>query len=155
MTPHFGSVSTDKMRTLLQAISSSSARMRAMAVPMCWPISARIVFTVTMPSLSRLYQIVGSKALDPDSPAVISPGAKPNVTVAPARPTRKPRRESVNFCSSLPIGGNLSGFGRSLFDGAADADVGHATAEVAGHHGVDVSIGRRWKIIEKRYRLHD
>ena len=45
----FGSVSTAQMRTLFQSTSSSSARMRATAVPMCWPISARVMFTVTMP----------------------------------------------------------------------------------------------------------
>ena len=44
-----------------------------MAVPMCWPISARMMFTVTMPSRSRLYQIVGSKGLDPNSCAAPCP----------------------------------------------------------------------------------
>jgi hypothetical protein len=62
---------------------------------MCWPISARVMFTVTMPLRSKLYQIVGSKRLDPDSSAVPSPGAKPNVTAAPAKQTRKARREPL------------------------------------------------------------
>jgi 4-hydroxythreonine-4-phosphate dehydrogenase len=95
MMPHFGSVSTAEMRTLLQSTSSSSARMRATAVPICWPISAWVMFTVTIPSRSTLYQIVGSKRSDPDPCAAPSFGAKPNVTAAPARPTRKPRRESA------------------------------------------------------------
>src|SRR5262249_31677966 len=121
MAPHFGSVSTAKMRTLLHSTSSSSARMRAMAVPMCWPISARMMFTVTIPSRSRLYQIVGSKGSDPCSSAAPSFGVNPKVTAAPAKPTRKLRRESALSCSSLLIGGHLPEFGGSLFDGVADA----------------------------------
>ena len=61
ITPHLGSVSTASIRTFAQSASSSSARMRASAVPMCCPISARMTFTVTTPSPSMLYQIVGSK----------------------------------------------------------------------------------------------
>src|SRR5215475_716693 len=142
MTPHFGSVSTAEMRTLPQSTSSSSARMRAMAVPMCWPISARMMLTVTMPLRSRLYQIVGSKGSDPCSSAAPSFGVNPKVTAAPANPTRKLRRESALSCSSLLIGGHLPEFGGRLFDGVADADIGHATAKVPGHDGIDVSIGR-------------
>jgi hypothetical protein len=47
------------------------------------------MFTVTMPLPSMLYQIVGSKELDPDSSAVLPRSEKPNVTAAPAKPTRK------------------------------------------------------------------
>ena len=32
--------------------------------------------------------------------------------------------------------------GSGLFDGVADADIGHATAKVTGHDGIDVLIGR-------------
>jgi hypothetical protein len=53
------------------------------------------MFTVTMPLPSMLYQIVGSKGLDPDSSAVPPRSEKPNVTAAPAKPTRKVRRESA------------------------------------------------------------
>src|ERR1043166_8524578 len=155
MTPHFGSVSTAKIRTLLHSTSSSSATMRAMAVPMCWPISARVMFTVTTPSRSTVYQIVGSKGFDPDSCARPSPGAKPNVTAAPAKPIRKSRRESALGCSSLLIGCNLPRLGSSLFDGVANAHVSHAAAQVAGHDGIDVLIGGREKVVDERHRLHD
>src|SRR5215510_15242513 len=155
MAPHFGSVSTAKMRTFLHSTSSSSARMRAIAVPMCWPISARMMFTVTIPSRSRLYQIVGSKGSDPCSSAAPSFGVNPKVTAAPAKPTRKLRRESALSCSSLLIGGHLPEFGGSLFDGVADAYISHATAKVPGHHGIDVLIGRRRKVVDERHRLHD
>jgi len=37
--------------------------MRASAVPTCWPASARMMLTVTLPSRSILYQMVGPKAL--------------------------------------------------------------------------------------------
>src|SRR4030095_14598699 len=53
------------------------------------------------------------------------------------------------------MGRHLPGLGSRLFDGIADTDVGHATAQVAGHDGVDVMIGRGRKVTEQRYRLHD
>src|SRR6267378_1869439 len=66
ISPHCGSESTWTIRTLLQSASSSSARMRASAVPTCWPISARMMLTVTVPLGSIPYQIVGSnKSLTP------------------------------------------------------------------------------------------
>jgi hypothetical protein len=62
---------------------------------MCWPISARVMFTVTMPLRSTLYQMVGSKVLDANSSAMPPRSEKPNVAAAPAKPTRKVRRESA------------------------------------------------------------
>src|SRR5262245_3772115 len=53
------------------------------------------------------------------------------------------------------MGGNLSNLGSRLLDGGANADVGHATAQVAGHDGIDVLIGRGRKVVEERHRLHD
>src|ERR1700722_4816695 len=149
ITPHFGSVSTAAIRTLFQSASSSSARMRASAVPICCPISARMTLTVTMPSRSILYQMLGSNALCGDTgiaSASASTGAKPKATLAPATPIRKERRDSERAssaarCWSLAIGELLPHFGSSLFDSLANADIRHAAAKIAGHYSVDVLIG--------------
>src|SRR5262245_59257176 len=53
------------------------------------------------------------------------------------------------------MSGNLSDLGSRLFDGGADADIGHAAAQVTGHDGIDVLIGRGRKVVDERYRLHD
>jgi hypothetical protein len=52
--------------------------------------------TVTTPSPSMLYQIVGSKPFaDPDDALLnASAGAKPNASPAPTMPIRKPRRDN-------------------------------------------------------------
>ena len=71
------------------------------------------------------------------------------VTAAPAMLTRKARRENVLRCLTLLIGGNLLRLRSGPFDRVADADVGHATAQVAGHDGVDVLIGRGRKVFDK------
>src|SRR5271166_915414 len=143
--PHFGSVSTASSRTLSQSASSSSARTRARAVP--------------TPSRSMLYQMVGSNARGAiGAAAIASLRAKPNANVAPAIPTTKPRRDSVRISPwrwSLVIGGALAELVGSLFDGLADADIGHASAEVACHHGVDVLIARSREVLQEGRRLHD
>src|SRR5271169_270741 len=137
--------------------------MRASAVPTCCPISARMMLTVTMPSRSMLYQIVGSNALCVGTDvAATSPsvGAKPKTTTVPTAPIRKPRRDSARVWPaarywSLAIGSLLPKFGSGLFDGFADADVSHAAAEIAGHHAVYVLVAWRWKILQQCRRLHD
>src|SRR5215831_15322971 len=53
------------------------------------------------------------------------------------------------------MGSNLLGLGSGLFDGVADADIGHATAKVTGHDGIDVLIGWGGKVVDERRRLHD
>src|SRR5215471_21577202 len=53
------------------------------------------------------------------------------------------------------MGSNLLGLGSGLFDGVADADIGHATAKVTGHDGINVLIGRGRKVVDERRRLHD
>src|SRR6202047_1435948 len=156
ITPHFGSVSTAVIRTLSQSASSSSARIRASAVPICCPISARTTLTVTIPSRSMLYQILGSNVLGGDAgitSASASTGAKPKATLAPATPIRKERRDSQRAssaarCWSLAIGELLPQVGSSLFDGLANADIRHATAKIADHYSVDVLIGWCRKVLQ-------
>ena len=73
-----------------QSASSSSETMRANAVPTCWPISARITLTVTMPALSIWYQMVGSKSPDCTAAAGLStPNAsRENAKTRPVEPAR-------------------------------------------------------------------
>src|SRR5262252_1677327 len=141
--------------------------MRARAVPTCWPISARMIETVTMPLRSRRYQIVGSNSAAGEveaGSAAVKPGrGKPNRTLVPAAPIRKPRRDT-RFCfitgpaSTLSMWASsmcASHFGRSELDRPADADIGHASAQVAAHDGVDVLVARVAKILEQSCGLHD
>src|SRR5215468_7340213 len=136
--------------------------MRARAVPTCWPISARMIETVTMPLRSRRYQIVGSNSAAGEveaGSAAVKPGrGKPNRTLVPAAPIRKPRRDT-RFCFVTGPASTLSmcasHFGRSELDRPADADIGHASAEVAAHDGVDVLVARVAKILEQSCGLHD
>src|SRR5262245_40590433 len=53
------------------------------------------------------------------------------------------------------MGGNLSCFGSGLLDRVADTHVSHATAQIPGHDGIDVLIGRGRKVADQRHRLHD
>src|SRR6266478_4787463 len=144
ISPHFGSVSTSTIFTLLQSASNSSATMRASAVPTCCPNSARIMLTVTAPLRSMPYQIVGSNSSpalrcpsDPEarnSTAARPDRAYPSMTPAPIIAIRKPRREGW-YVVLIPCGDNLS-TGRSSshplcreLDSLADAHVGHASTE--------------------------
>src|SRR5262245_40600255 len=136
--------------------------MRARAVPICWPISARMIETVTMPLRSTRYHIVGSNSAVGEveaASAAEKPGrGKPNRTLVPAAPIRKLRRDT-RFCfvtgpaSTLSM--RASHFRRSEFDRPADADIGHASAQVTAHDGVDVLVGRVGKILEQCCGLHD
>src|SRR5262249_36934761 len=126
--------------------------MRARAVPTCWPISARMIETVTMPLGSTRYQIVGSNSAAGEVEAAsvaVKPGrGKPNRTLVPAAPVRKLRRAStLSMCASH--------FGRSELDRPAEGDIGHASAQATAHDGVDILVGRVGKILEQRCGLHD
>src|SRR5262245_21506156 len=136
--------------------------MRARAVPTCWPISARMIETVTMPLRSTWYQIVGSNSAAGEveaASAAIKPGrGKPNRTLVPAAPIRKLRRDT-RFCFIIGPASTLfmcaSHFGHSELDRPADADIRHASAQVAAHDGVDVLVARVGKILEQCCGLHD
>src|SRR3569623_2814481 len=67
-----------------------------------------------------------------------------------AEPNTKARRESVWMPISL-----LRHLGRSRVDRGADARIGAAAAEIAGHHLVDVLVGRLVDQSQQRDRLHD
>src|SRR6516162_8374966 len=136
--------------------------MRARAVPTCWPISARMIETVTMPLRSMRYQIVGSNSATGEveaASAAVKPGrGNPNRMLVPAAPIRKERRDRA-FCvtEGLAIISSMhaSHFARSELDRSADTDISHASAQVAAHDGVDVLVGRVGKILEQSCGLHD
>src|SRR5258708_187881 len=173
ISPHFGSVSTWTIRTLSQSASSSSATMRASAVPTCWPISARMMLTVTTPLRSMPYQIVGSNssagvasaspaAEDGSSTAARPDRLNPSTTPVPIIAIRKPRRDGKEPPSRrsreykiLSIGGCPSQARRRQLDGLADADIGHAATEIACHHRIDVLVGRVGIIGQQGGGLHD
>src|SRR5271166_1231164 len=122
--------------------------MRARAVPICWPISALMIETVTMPPRSMRYQIVGSNSVAGEveaASAAVKPGrGNPNRTLVPAAPVRKLRRDT-GFCFATGPASTLSmrasHFGRSELDRPADTDISHASAQAAAHNGVDVLVG--------------
>src|SRR5262249_48240177 len=136
--------------------------MRARAVPTCWTISAGVIDTGTMPLRARLYQIVGSNSAAADveaGSAAVKPGrGKPNRTLVPAAPIRKPRRDT-RFCFVAGPASTLSmcasHFGRSELDRPADAAIGHASAQVAAHAGVDSLGARVAKIFDQSCGRHD
>src|SRR4051812_47235159 len=68
-----------------------------------------------------------------------------------AEPTRKARRENPSI---LPMS-LLRHLCRGRVDRGADARIGPATTEIAGHHFVDVFIRRLGDQLEKRDGLHD
>src|SRR3954454_11565705 len=69
-----------------------------------------------------------------------------------AEPKTNARRDSL--CSSpILLLRHLLCSGR--VDRGADARIGAATAEIAGHHLVDVLVGRLGDQVEKRDGLHD
>src|SRR5262249_51517859 len=83
---------------------------------------------------------------------------KPNRTLVPAAPIRKLRRDT-RFCFIAGPASTssmcASHFAGSDFDRLADADIGHAPAQVAAHDGVDVLVARVGKILEQCCGLHD
>src|ERR1700722_15921094 len=157
ITPHFGPESTAENLTFFQSASSSSASVRASAVPICCPISARMVLTVTMPSRSILYQMLGSNAPPGDAGIASAKtfiGAKPKATPVPATLIRKLRRDnekasSTVRCRNLTIDGSLRCFCSSLFNRLADADIRHATAKISCHNSVNVLVAWCWKVLQQ------
>src|SRR4051812_26891375 len=156
ISPHRGAESTVTTRTLLQSASNSSATIRASAVQMCWPISARAEFTVTIPAESIEYQMVGSNAGAAAAPraAASAPRAYPRKATAPAICTRNSRRVGPRPPRSATVASVADACGRDV-DGLADPRVRHAPAEVAGHAGVDVLVGGVGIVAQKSARLHD
>src|ERR1700678_4032559 len=165
ISPHLGSESTVTVLTLLQSASNSSATMRARAVPTCWPISARIMLTVTAPLGSIPYQIVGSNkslALPVGPPTRARPErAYPSMTPAPAIAIRKPRRETSVGPEPLSPWADKLIMLRSLhprrckLDGFADSNVSHAAADIPAHDGADVLVTGVGIIFQQRGSLHD
>src|SRR6266849_6476187 len=117
------------MRTSFQSASSSSATIWASAVPIPWPISALVTWTVTAPSWVIVSHALGSKAA---AATRGQPGIeKTRVSVAAPAPATNSRRLS---------GGNMSGSASDALDRALDAEICRTAAEVALHELDDLGI---------------
>ena len=113
MYPHFGSESTCLMRTSSQLAPSSSATIRANAVPTCCPISALAILMRTSPLPFTSNQTAGEKLMLDPSIAISStacsrlqPGRttpRPITSPAPALLARKVRRVTALFIASAFI----------------------------------------------------
>src|SRR5882757_2323600 len=105
----------------------------------------------TCPSPSMRMKALGAKP----SAAWASPFAngRPRLSIRPppvaAPACKKVRRERAFMSASLPA--RL----RGLLDRFANADIGAAAANVAGHRVVDIGIGRTWVARDERRSRHD
>src|SRR5690242_5494162 len=91
--------------------------------------------------------------------------AYPSTTPVPTIAIRKPRLDGAGAWASRPgfdnlqlklscMGGSAHSCRRQL-DRLADAEIGHAAAEIASHSCIDVLIGRIGIVIEQGGCLHD
>src|SRR5688572_681473 len=132
--------------TLPHSASSSSAMSRGMPVMAPWPISMAGATMVIVPSAAIVTQMLGEKP-----PAWASARARRPVSVnvkvrAAADPATKARRETV-----MAILGLLC---RTL-DGAHDASIRPAAAQVAVHGLDDLLTRGLRRLRQQRGRLHD
>src|SRR6266850_7539556 len=105
--------------------------------------------TVTRPSGVSVICVFGSQAESASALRTPTPGSvNDNVRPTPATAVvLMNSRRSIRDVMSHPLG--------RAPDGAPDAQVGRATAEVARHGGVDVRIGGLRVLGEERSGLHD
>src|SRR5256712_13999200 len=140
------------MRTSFQSASSSSATIWASAVPTPWPISAFVMCTVMIPSGVIVRVAFGSNAAAADASRAPPPGMV-KLRVRPAPATAVVFRKSRRLSSVLVL------FGldppRGALDRALDAQIRGAAADVAGHRGHDLLVGRVGALRQERRRLHD
>src|SRR5262249_44816694 len=133
----------------------------ANAVPMCWPISALTMCIVVTPSGVMVNQMDG---VNPGVAAMAAcaspprrPGGTPMVRNAPpataAERTRNSRRGPARS-GGAALARPLPDL-RSPLDGAHDARIRGATAQVAVHAGDDLLLARVRGLCQQRGRLHD
>src|SRR6266852_786049 len=125
-----------------------------------------MTLTVTMPSGSIPYQMVGSKIrpgpvagaptrTDRACPSGAYPsGAYPSTATAPAIWTRNSRRDEPRSLR-LGMAGPLPDAAGGELDRPTNSKVRHAAAQVPAHHRVDVAVRRLGIVLEQRARLHD
>jgi hypothetical protein len=157
------------VRTSDQSASSSSATSVASPVVLPWPISWCLLTMVTRLSAPMLTNWLGSKtawAAAPSRPCAAAraeSGSHPMATTKPPAARMSRRVTPLRAGAGARVGAaraRFSGASRQAFiigcmavsssgelrrrgvDRGADADVGGAAADVAGHRLVDV--GRRW-----------
>src|SRR5580704_12293969 len=147
-----------------QSASISSAKTMAKPVRLPWPISATGMASTIAPSAPMVAQAPSAAGVPPSASAAAgrtnsAPGML-KAKVSPAEPWRKPRRESApcGLRSILPMT-LLNMASRSLLggalDGAEDARIGAATADIAIHVANDVVAARILVRRKQRRGLHD
>src|ERR1700722_1437407 len=142
-----------------QSASISSAKTMAKPVRLPWPISATGMASTMAPSGLMVAQAPSAAGVPPSASAAAgrtnsAPGML-HAKVSPAEPWRKPRRESApcGLRSILPMA-SRSLLGGAL-DGAEDARIGAATADIAIHVANDVVTARILVRRKQRRGLHD
>src|ERR1700722_16303194 len=142
-----------------QSASISSAKTMARPVRLPWPISATGMASTMAPSGPMLTHAPIAAGAPPSANAAAgrtnsAPGML-KAKVSPAEPARKPRRDNVPFVlrSILPMA-SRSLLGGAL-DGAEDARISAATADIAIHVAHDVVAARILVGRKQRRGLHD
>src|SRR6267154_2665464 len=149
------------MRTLSQSASSSSATMSGNEVHDPWPISVAADMIVTMPSGAMLIQ--GLKLLPVVSPPSTAASACPSAKVndSPAAPIITWRRfisevlMSEVLMSDVLMCWFMSRLLRGALDGAHNALVGAAAADIRAHVLDDLVARRLRVLLEQVGRAHD
>src|SRR5580700_10339423 len=116
----------------------------ARPVRLPWPISATGMASTMAPSAPMVTHAPSAAGVPPSASAAAgrtnnAPGML-KAKVSPAEPARKPRRERDGLRSILPMT-SRSLLGGAL-DGAEDARIGPATADIAVHVANDVVAAR-------------
>src|SRR5580700_11650156 len=113
----------------------------ARPVRLPWPISATGMASTMAPSAPMVTHAPSAAGVPPSANAAAgrtnnAPGML-RAKVSPAEPSRKPRRDNVPFGlrSILPMSRSLLG---GALDGAEDARIGAAAADIAVHVADDV-----------------
>src|SRR5215469_12175837 len=138
------------IRTFDQSASSSSATITGSAVKDPSPISTAGDMIAIVPSVEIVTQglRILSLAVAPSAARCGAPTAKPKVR--PAAPTMKPRRFSAG--RTRP---SMSHLLRRALDGADDAGIGAAAAEIGAHMLDDLSARRMRILLQERRCAHD
>src|SRR5580700_7804219 len=147
-----------------QSASISSAKTMASPVRLPCPLSATGMASTMAPSGPMVTHAPSAAGVPPSASAAAgransAPGML-NAKVSPAAPSRKPRRDITPFGlrSILPMN-SLPMTSRSLLggalDGAEDARIGAATADIAVHVANDVVAAGILIRRKQRRGLHD
>src|SRR5580693_114015 len=142
-----------------QSASISSANTMARPVRLPWPISATGMASTMAPSAPMVTHAPSAAGVPPSASAAAgrtnsAPGMV-KAKVSPAEPWRKPRRDNVPFGLRSILLMTLRSLLGGALDGAEDARIGAATADVAVHVANDLVAARILVGRKQRRGLHD